>query len=89
MPAQPEETAPAKAGGRRWGNRRTQHRLYYRVIKIETPEASVSGVFNLGGIFRALTSAAVPPTPLLLLRIQTESQRPNPQFLPTARRVPI
>jgi hypothetical protein len=49
VPAQPEETAPAKAGGRHWGNRRTQHRLYYRVIKIETPEASVSGVFNLSG----------------------------------------
>ena len=29
------------------GSWRTQHRLYYRVIKIETPEASVSGVFNL------------------------------------------
>ena len=37
-----------------WGNRRTQHRLYYRVIKIETPEASVSGVFNFRGFFADL-----------------------------------
>jgi hypothetical protein len=25
--------------------------LYYEIIKIETPEASVSGVFNLYGLF--------------------------------------
>jgi len=35
-------------------------RLYYAIIKIETPEASVSGVFNLGADFPAhLDSAAL------------------------------
>jgi hypothetical protein len=29
--------------------------LYYATIKIETPEASVSGVFNLCAVFSALT----------------------------------
>jgi hypothetical protein len=54
VPAQPEEGAAAKAarfaaggaGGR-------DSRLYYATIKIETPEASVSGVFNLRAIFPA------------------------------------
>ena len=33
---------------RRWGSRGMQYRLYYRLIKIEAPGTSVSGVFNLG-----------------------------------------
>ena len=28
-----------------------QHRLYCEIVKIETPEASVSGVFNLRALF--------------------------------------
>jgi hypothetical protein len=48
----------------RWGSRRMQHRLYCEIIKIETPEASVSGVFNLCRFFlgllgRATVTAAV------------------------------
>jgi hypothetical protein len=35
----------------RWGSRRMQHRLYCEIVKIETPEASVSGVFNLRRFF--------------------------------------
>ena len=35
--------AAGGAGGR-------DSRLYYMIVKIETPEASVSGVFNLGGL---------------------------------------
>ena len=38
--------AAGGAGGR-------DSRLYYATIKIETPEASVSGVFNLGAVFPA------------------------------------
>ena len=36
----------------RWGSWGTQHRLYCEFIKIETPGASVSGVFNLRAFFR-------------------------------------
>lgn len=50
MPAQPEDTAPAKAGGRPLGELEDATPVVLRVIKIETPEASVSGVFNFGGI---------------------------------------
>ena len=34
-----------------WGSRRMQHRLYCEFIKIETPEAPASGVFNLQRFF--------------------------------------
>jgi hypothetical protein len=47
-PAQPEEGTQRKLQIRRWGSRRTQHRLYYKPIKIEAPGASASGVFNFG-----------------------------------------
>ena len=53
MPAQPEVAAPAKAGGRPLGELEDAAPAVLRVIKIETPEASVSGVFNLGGFFEA------------------------------------
>ena len=41
----------------RWGSRRMQHRLYCEFIKIETPGASVSGVFNLRRFFAAVNTA--------------------------------
>jgi hypothetical protein len=48
VPAQPEVAAPAKAGGRPLGELEDAAPAVLRVIKIETPEASASGVFNLG-----------------------------------------
>jgi len=60
VPAQPEVAAPAKAGGRPLGELEDAATAVLRVIKIETPEASVSGVFNLGADFPAhLDSAAL------------------------------
>ena len=53
MPAQPEVAAPAKAGGRPLGELEDATPVVLRVIKIETPEASASGVFNFGGFLRA------------------------------------
>ena len=47
MPAQPEDRAPAKAGERPLGELEDATPVVLRVIKIETPEASASGVFNL------------------------------------------
>ena len=54
MPAQPEDSAPAKAGERPLGELEDATPVVLRVIKIETPEASVSGVFNLGRNFRGI-----------------------------------
>ena len=54
MPAQPEVAAPAKAGGRPLGELEDAAPAVLRVIKIETPEASVSGVFNLRRNFRGI-----------------------------------
>ena len=53
VPAQPEEPAPAKAGERPLGELEDAAPAVLRVIKIETPEASVSGVFNFGGVLCA------------------------------------
>jgi hypothetical protein len=51
VPAQPEDTTDSESWMvGRWGSWRTQHRLYYKIIKIETPEAPVSGVFNLSAV---------------------------------------
>ena len=59
-PAQPEDaTASESWRVGRWGSRRTQHRLYYEFIKIGTPEASVSGVFNLRQFFRSESQKSV------------------------------
>ncbi len=36
-----------------------QHRLYCEIVKIETPEASVSGVFNLRRFFSGRRPLAI------------------------------
>jgi hypothetical protein len=56
VPAQPEDTAPAKAGERPLGELEDATPVVLRVIKIETPEASVSGVFNLRALLFGLCS---------------------------------
>jgi len=72
--------ASGGAGGR-------DSRLYYEIIKIETPEASVSGVFNLCG-FPAISLSAHWSTHLLyaptvkrdqsLLSLRWSRKLPNP-----------
>ena len=61
MPAQPEDTAPAKAGGRPLGELEDATPVVLRVIKIETPEASVSGVFNFRHSLEPFTVSPPPP----------------------------
>jgi len=52
VPAQPEAATPTKVGGWPLGELEDAAPAVLRVIKIETPEASVSGVFKLFGILR-------------------------------------
>jgi hypothetical protein len=80
VPAQPEVAAPAKAGGRPLGELEDAAPVVLRVIKIETPEASVSGVFNFGGVFAVGpygTSELVPFQDSLKLTQYLESRPPS------------
>ena len=74
MPEKPEETTPANAGGRPLGEPEDGTPAVLRVIKIETPGASASGVFNLGEPSTAGGQDTVPPRSEI---IEMEAQLPG------------